>query len=505
MMGSNQSINPEPSIAIHPASPGTQLLRDAEISSYLNSHQGAAENIRRAADLLANEADGLKSLHKLLPALTHKTINVFFSYKAKDEKTAKSVVDILRKKSADKLAITYQAEFTENISGKPWRDKITTEICKANWFILLLPDPSDDWDWCLFETGIFEGQQSSADRLICLHHPEIAVPDPIEGYHAVAARPSEVEKFLRMVFINKDPLYGLDPVNPSLEENLPEIANRIVEAISPPRKNLFKQPLMPWVEICVEDPHSMTRIEDLNRAVIRYANKDALDIFDFLDQPDRWGDLVDVIEKCTNDSRWQNELFHVIRKIGSGRRFEPIQAVFNTASDKIYKPVVCAIDRLGRKGKIDSFQIGFIEEVGAINTAEIPLELSALATTLRYAFRFRWEILEKFAPLDLDDEDIIALDNTLQRIEHDAESRGVSDEESLKSLFPSKQETDEISQMYRVWYRLRNQQGTGELDIAIRDRDAEKVKVILNELTPMNRRFLNMTAERFGSLVSNTA
>jgi hypothetical protein len=244
-------------------------------------------------------------------------------------------------------------------------------------------------------------------------------------------------------------------------------------------------------------------MEALNRAVIRYANKDALDLFDFLDQPDTWGDLVEVIDKFSNDNRWQNELFHVVRKIGSGRRFEPIQAVFNTASDRIYKPVVCAIDRLGRNGKIVSFQIGFIETVGAINTAGIPTELSALSTMLRFAFRFRWEILEKFASVDLNDNDIIALDNTLQRIQYDAESRGVNDEASLISLFPT--ESDEISQMYQIWYKLRNPEGTGELDIAIRERDAKRIKAILSELKPMNRRFLNMTAERFGSLASQTA
>jgi hypothetical protein len=503
MIGSNLPINPEPNISIHPASSGANLLGDPKISDYINSHQGAAENIRRAAGLLANEPDGLKSLHKLLPALTQKTINVFFSYKSKDEKTAKAVVDVLRKNSAGKLSITYQADFTENISGKLWRDKITTEICKANWFILLLPDSGDDWDWCLFETGIFEGQQTTADRLICLHHPDISVPNPIEGYHAVAATPSEVEKFLRMVFINDNPIYGLDPLNPALSDYLADISDTIVEAISPPRINLFKQPLMPWVEICVNNPQDMTQMEELNRAVIRYANKDALDLFDFLDQPDTWGALVEVIEKFSNDNRWQIELFHVVRKIGSGRRFKPIQAVFNTASDRIYKPVICAIDRLGRNGKIASFQIGFIETVGAINAAGIPTELTALATMLRFAFRFRWEILEKFASIDLNDNDIIALDNTLQRIEYDAESRGVSDEASLKSLFPT--ESNEISQMYQTWYKLRNPEGTGELDTAIRDRDAKRVKAILSELTPMNRRFLNMTAERFGSMACQTA
>jgi hypothetical protein len=504
MIGSNRSIESDQNISIHPASPGAHLLGDPEISDYISSHQGAAESIRRAADQLANETDGLKPLRKLLPALTKKTINVFFSYKSKDEKTAKAVVEVLRKNSAGKLSITYQADFTENIAGKQWRDMITKEICNANWFILLLPDPGDDWDWCLFETGIFEGQQTTADRLICLHHPDISVPDPIEGYHAVAAIPSELEKFLRMVFVNDNPIYGLDPVNPALSDYLGNIADEIADAISPPRKNLFKQPLMPWVEICVDNPQHMTQVEDLNRAVIRYANKDALDLFDFLDQPDTWGNLVKEIEKFSNDDRWQHELFDVVRKVGSGRRFEQIQAVFNTGADKIYKPVVFAIDRLGRKGTIDSFQIGFIEEVGAINTAAIPTGISTLATTLRYAFRFRWEILEKFATIDLNDEDIVALDNALLRIEHDAESRGVSDETTLKALFPSQSDSDAISQMYTDWYRLRNPEGTGDLDIAIQQRDALRIKGILNDLIPMNRQFLNLAAERFGNIAGDT-
>lgn len=54
-------------------------------------------------------------------------------------------------------------------------------------------------------------------------------------------------------------------------------------------------------------------MDDLNSATIRCANKDALDLFDFLDQPDTWGDLVKVINKFSTDDRWQNELFHVIR------------------------------------------------------------------------------------------------------------------------------------------------------------------------------------------------
>lgn len=69
-----------------------------------------------------------------------------------------------------------------------------------------------------------------------------------------------------MVFIKKNPLYGLDPINPALSDNLPDIANSIVNAISPPLENLFKQPLLPWIELCVLNPESMEQPDDLNSA-----------------------------------------------------------------------------------------------------------------------------------------------------------------------------------------------------------------------------------------------
>lgn len=130
-----------------------QLLGEPEIAEFIVTHQGVADRITQAAELLVEKDDALEALKKLLPALTEKEIYAFFSYKKKDELAAKTLVDLLRSKSAGKVKITYQKDFTEDYVGQRWRAKIREEIHRANWFILLFPDPSDDWDWCLFETG----------------------------------------------------------------------------------------------------------------------------------------------------------------------------------------------------------------------------------------------------------------------------------------------------------------------------------------------------------------
>src|SRR4030095_3468468 len=229
----------------------SDILQDPAIADFMRMHQGTSEAVRRAATKLADENDAVPAVRKLLPALTEKTLPVFFSYKKKDEHAAKAIVELLREKSAGKLGIVYQAEFGKDIVGRKWRDEIRASIARSNWFILLLPDPSDDWDWCLFETGFFEAQRTSGDRLICLHHPDIGGPDPIKDYHAVPATVPEVENFLQLVFVKDDPIPGMKAINPALGNQIPAIARQIVDATRPPRKTLCRVMFEPWLELRV--------------------------------------------------------------------------------------------------------------------------------------------------------------------------------------------------------------------------------------------------------------
>jgi hypothetical protein len=173
-----------------------ELLKNPEISAFINSHQGAANRIMVASQILAKEKDALAALTKLLPALDQQVINVFFSYKTKDEAAATAIVDLMNVHAAGKLNITYQARFTEEIAGQNWREKIRNAVRNANWFILLMPDPSDELDWPLFEAGIFEGQLTSGDRSICLYRDKM--PSQIEGYHGVeVSKTGEIRNFSR--------------------------------------------------------------------------------------------------------------------------------------------------------------------------------------------------------------------------------------------------------------------------------------------------------------------
>ena len=417
-----------------------EILGQPDIVEWLKQHPDAKGRLEGAATLLSDKPDALAAVRKLLPSLVDNVVKVFFSYKKVDERAATAIVEVLKENSADKLDITYMAGFAEQFAGQRWRDQISKGVRSANWFILLLPDPSDELDWCLFETGLFEAQLTSADRLICLHHPDTEVPHPIQGYQAIAATLPEAEKFLRMVFIGDDPVPGLRPINRAIEKRIPELAQRLVDAIRVPKRRLNREVFEPWIEMSLVDATQLKNKEDLDSASIVSANAEALELFGFRVCPKTFAKLREEIEEKHGDGRWREELFHVLRKIGNGNTFSPIQAVFQSSNGKMYRPIAIAIDRAGPNGPVQTYHITFAEDVTTTDMAAMPRKLALLATLLRFTFRFRWEVLEPFARGPLNDADVAHLDVSLKRIKVDWESRGTIDQSQIMDLFTARAE-----------------------------------------------------------------
>ena len=115
-----------------------EVLSDAVVDDFIKRNELAAERIRRAAALLIQEqgaectaADVVPAMRKLLPSLAEQIINVFFSCKRKDERTAQTIVELLRESSAGRLRISYLGDFGKDIVDKPAReDQRQRPACK---------------------------------------------------------------------------------------------------------------------------------------------------------------------------------------------------------------------------------------------------------------------------------------------------------------------------------------------------------------------------------------
>ncbi len=134
----------------------------------------------------------------------------------------------------------------------------------------------------------------------------------------------------------------------------------------------------------------------------------------------------------------------------------------------------------------------------------MPEDISVLATYLRYAFRFRWEVLEKFGTSPMSEDDVDRLHNTLERIRADATSRGIRGIDAILGLFTPEQ-ANRISEMYRNWYQTSNPERKGELDIAIKNKEVDKIPEILARFIPASQEFLKITADRFSELLTKIA
>lgn len=475
-----------------------ELLEEEEIKGFMKTHVGAADDLRRAAEILVDNRDSLKALKKILPVLESKVVNVFFSYKEKKDKDAvETIVKILCAHGGRNLKITHMGLFGEKCVGQDYKNIIKKAISEANLFILLFPDPSDDWDWCLYEAGLFEGYKTSADRLICIHHPLTTVPTQIDAYQAVPANEAGIQKFLTWFFINDDPVPGVRAINPNVREDINKLAKEIIDAIRAPIK---PDMLIPYIELSYESNKEVSYPDDLDNAKILSYNNDALDIFGFHNNPKTWGNLRSKLPE--QESRWRNELCTALPKIAIGAKTSPVNAVFKNESDKIFRPIVSAANHIGDiDGPITSFQVVFIEDVGALDTASLSEEIMALASLHRFCFRFRCEILDHYCNSNIKKSDVDKLENAFSRMRNEWHSRGSLDIHSIKKFFsPAKWER--ISVLLMIWQNMRNDQGTGKLDQAIASKDTREITNLLQQMRPHNREFLEIINDRFSELVS---
>ncbi len=412
-----------------------EILKNAYIADLIKRNENVANEIKMAAEQLRYERDAIAAVKKAARGLVEKKIGVFFSYKEKDESTAMTVVKELRKAcwGEYKLQITYAADFEKEKVGYPWNEAIRKGIKNAHWFILLLPDQSVDLDWCLFETGLFRGQMVSGDRLICLHHPEMKLPPQIKEFQAVKAEPKTVQNFLKQIFMEENPIPGAKAVNQKVGEDIADIAKRIVDTIRPPKEGIDRKYYCDYVTIKVDNPKELEGAEALNAATVVASKSDTLRLFEKDELPNTWGELVYNVCQCSSDTRWIEALCKAIREAANSNVFEPIQATFQAVKGgKIYRPLLHSSDKTA-SGDIEAFHVMFIEEVSAVDTSGTPEGVTALATGVRYAYRFRWEVIEKFIKRDMSEDDITELNESIKRIEIDAQSRGLLEPELLIS------------------------------------------------------------------------
>jgi hypothetical protein len=80
-------------------------------------------------------------------------------------------------------------------AGSDWNAEIRSQLLASHLLILLFTEPSKNWDWCLYEAGLFTslGEEHS---VVCMYRAQGESPRPLSALQGVPVEPIAVQRFL---------------------------------------------------------------------------------------------------------------------------------------------------------------------------------------------------------------------------------------------------------------------------------------------------------------------
>jgi TIR domain len=127
--------------------------------------------------------------------IANDVFTVFISHKHEDHALAVVVKEAIQ--SLNKDLIDCFVSGVDITAGTDWRREIRSALARSHILLLLFTAPSKNWDWCLFETGLYTRFDRSEIRsVICLFNPVDASPSPLADLQGVPANADKVRALL---------------------------------------------------------------------------------------------------------------------------------------------------------------------------------------------------------------------------------------------------------------------------------------------------------------------
>ena len=491
-----------------------RVMSDKRIADFIAKNAAVERSAREAAEWLVEEHPSesdktlVTTLDRVLPALLVEKLRVFFSYKAKDKQIAMKIAEKLQVWSAGKLKMEHMADLGVEEVGRDWREKIEKTIPQCDWFLLLLPTPGDERDWVLFEAGYFSRGQGLAGRLVCLHHPDNEVADALGAQQSVPAETGRVQDFLEGLFHRPNWIPWMPPLNEYLDQ-LDVKAREIVDLIKPPVSPGVRSCCGPHMEVAFEDASVVKGWEQLALGRVIESNEDCKRLFGLQVPRPSFGDWVNKVEGAGKDEGWVVELARAVQAAGEGRQVPAIRATFGLGDRRRVRPTVCAVRRRKSDQRVEAVDILFSETELPPETSLMRPELAALAITLQFAVRFRYQILEPYVGRKLVGKDVVAFNRAMNELARETarDPRFAMDPSLIRNMTVALfvgEDKAVVQKMYERADHMWRRDGEGEMDRAIVNSDGEALASLIQELVDINRRFLTVTSKRFAELIAHS-
>jgi len=155
-------------------------------------------------------------------------LRIFISHKHDDHDCAAQLAQAIDSLS-DRIKCFVSG--SDLVAGSDWNAEIRSQLLVSHLLILVFTEPSKNWDWCLYEAGLFNslGDEHS---VVCLYRPQGASPRPLSTLQGVPMDTVAVQRFLAQLcretwrVAQKWRLGALEPGIP--RERLAEVTDTIV-------------------------------------------------------------------------------------------------------------------------------------------------------------------------------------------------------------------------------------------------------------------------------------
>ena len=131
-------------------------------------------------------------------------VRIFVSHKDEDRAKARTIKDLLEVYAPNRLEFFISGE--NIIAGEDWQERIRNELRNSTLLLLLFTEPTKNWDWCLFEAGLFTPliDRDEQRRIICIYPFDSGGPRPLTNLQGIPADVESVSKFLTSLFRTSD-------------------------------------------------------------------------------------------------------------------------------------------------------------------------------------------------------------------------------------------------------------------------------------------------------------
>ena len=288
-------------------------------------------------------------------SVTDDVFTVFISHKHEDHALAVEVKNALE--SLNPKLIDCFVSGVDIPAGMDWRREIRTVLAKSHLLMLLFTAPSKNWDWCLYETGLYTRfDRSDASSVVCLFSPGEASPSPLADLQGVPADVDKVIAFLdplcrRTWEVSDDWRRGA--LAPEIgDDQVAAAARAIAEAF---RRSGSASTYYPCHRLVL----SLSESDDIAKGIPESArvmegpndtSGYTMSLFDLAGGTGKrtWGDLLRAVEG--NEAAWRRELdSHFLRALDE-QLFPPIEGRMRAGrtgrgQQRVYRPILYSIVR----------------------------------------------------------------------------------------------------------------------------------------------------------------